>query len=195
MKRTLALLALALAALAGIAQERASLQLAVYMFRDTRWSRIEVEAAVARAGQLLSQCGVRVEPAQLHVIDAPERLRFYSTPAARELLRDMNVRKPALFFVEGTRNRPAYDAEAIGRGKSKSRPELADTVWIAFGARDLPQVIAHELVHVLSDSGAHSDEPDNLMAQDTAPWTTRLSAAQCGLLRSRGAANGLLAPL
>jgi hypothetical protein len=32
------------------------------------------------------------------------------------------------------------------------------------------------------------------MAQDTAPWTTRLSAAQCERVRSRGTTNGLLIP-
>ena len=64
--------------------------------------------------------------------------------------------------------------------------------WVAYGARDLPQVLAHELVHVLSDSGAHSDEVDNLMGIDTAPGATRLTDGQCERLRTHGEANGLL---
>ena len=67
---------------------------------------------------------------------------------------------------------PAFDAEAIGRGNSGSRPELRDTVWIALGSRDLGIVLAHELAHVLMDSGEHSDEPGNLMRDETAPENT-----------------------
>jgi hypothetical protein len=171
-----------------------SLRLSLYVFRDTRWSQADIEAAVVRAARLLSQCGVGIEPAELHVVEAPPRFRVYSTPVSRALLRALKVRKPAVFFVEGTRNDPPYDAEAVGRGNSASRPELADTVWIAYGARDLPQVLAHELVHVLSDGGAHSDEPQNLMAEETSAQNTRLSAAQCERARARGKANGLLAP-
>ena len=48
------------------------------------------------------------------------------------------------------------------------------------------------IVHVLSDSGEHSDEPGNLMRAETAPGNDTLTAAQCERLRSRGEANGLL---
>jgi hypothetical protein len=97
-----------------------------------------------------------------------------------------------VFFVEDTRNDPAFDAEAVGRANSTRRPELVNTVWVAHGARDLPFALAHELVHVLSDSGKHTDEPRNLMRSETAPENTQLNAAQCERMRSRGAANGLL---
>jgi Zn-dependent protease with chaperone function len=182
---------IALAAPAGASH---SLSLSLYMFRDTRWSQDDIEAAVVGSARLLSQCAVGIELADLHVVEAPPRFRVYSTRVSRALLRALKVRKPAVFFVEETRNDPPYDAEAIGRGNSASRPELTDTVWIAHGARDLPQVLAHELVHVLSDSGAHSDEPGNLMAEDTSAQNTQLSAAQCERARARGEANDLLAP-
>ncbi len=86
------------------------------------------------------------------------------------------------------------EAEAIGRGNSRSRPELADTVWIVHDARDPGVALAHELAHVLLDSGEHSDEPGNLMRDETTPQNTRLSAVQCERLRASGAAHGLLAP-
>lgn len=168
------------------------LHLSLYVFRGTQWREGEIGAAVVQSARLLAQCGVAFSRAELHVVQAPSRFRFYSTPVSRALLRELVVEKPAVFFVEGTRNEPAYDAEAIGRGNAASRPELADTVWIAYGARDLPQVLAHELVHVLSDSGEHSEAPDNLMTADTSPNSVRLSAMQCERLRSRGVANGLL---
>ena len=62
---------------------------------------------------------------------------------------------------------------------AETRPELADTVWIAHGARDLPLALAHELVHLLSDSGEHSSAPGNLMLPETSPANVRLSGAQC----------------
>ena len=171
-----------------------NLHLSLYVFGGSRWSQADIEAAASGAMPLLAQCGVGIARLDLHVVEAPPGFRVFSTPASRALLRALKVYKPAVFFVDETRNRPAFDAEAIGRGNSASRPELADTVWIAHGARDLPQVIAHELVHVLSDSGAHSSEPGNLMAEDTSALNTRLAPAQCDRIRSRGQANGLLVP-
>jgi hypothetical protein len=168
------------------------LTLYAHTFKGTRWTQEEVVNAVVGASQLLSQCGIAVRSAELRVIEAPARFRYYYTPDSRELLRNIDTRKPAVFFVEDTYNNPAFDAEAIGFSNSKRRPELVNTVWVAHGARDLPFALAHELVHVLSDSGQHTGEPGNLMRTETAPHNARLNAAQCELMRSRGEANGLL---
>jgi hypothetical protein len=170
------------------------LRLSLYAFRGSPWSQREIEPAVLEAAGLLAQCGVALTGAELRLLEAPRRFHFYSTPVSRELLQDLQVSKPAIFFVDETLNRPAYDAEAIGLANAAMRPELANTVWIAHGARDLPFALAHELAHVLSDSGEHSEEPRNLMRAATAPENTRLSDAQCRRLRERGETNGLLAP-
>lgn len=168
------------------------LRLAIYSFRGGRWSPEQIAAAVAQSGRLLEQCAVVLSAAELHVVQAPHRFHAYFTPVSRELLRRLPVRRPAVFFVDDTHNDPPFDAEAIGRANAASRPELAGTVWVAHGARDLAQVLAHELVHLLSDSGEHSDAPGNLMRADTSPGATRLTSAQCERLRARGAASGLL---
>lgn len=168
------------------------LRLALHVFRGGRWSQQEVAAAVREAAGLLRQCSVALSAAELRVLAAPRRFHDYSTPVSRELLARLPVPKPAVFFVDDTRNNPAFDAEAIGRANAAGRPELADTVWVAYGTRELPQVLAHELVHLLSDSGAHSEAPGNLMRAETSPGATRLTEAQCRLLRVRGGANGLL---
>lgn len=170
------------------------LRLHLYVFRGSLWTERVIEPAVREAARLLAQCNVALAGAELRLLEAPRRFHSYSTPVARELLRDLQVSKPAVFFVDDTLNRPAYDAEAIGLANASTRPELANTVWIAHGARDLPLALAHELAHVLSDSGEHSEEPGNLMRAETAPENTRLSDAQCRRLRERGKANGLLAP-
>jgi hypothetical protein len=168
------------------------LRLSLNVFRGGRWSEHDVATAVEEAADLLSQCRVGLSGAELRVVQAPRRFHDYFTPVSRELLARMPVPKPAVFFVDDTRNDPAFDAEAIGRANAAGRPELADTVWVAHGARDLAQALAHELVHVLSDSGAHSEASGNLMRAETSPGDTRLTEAQCRLLRARGEANGLL---
>ena len=169
--------------------------LLLYGFAGSRWLPEEVAAAALASASLLAQCGVELSRAELRLVQAPRRFRFYSTPVSRELMRRIEIPRPAVFFVDDTLNSPAYDAEAIGRANAARRPELADTVWVAYGARDLPQALAHELVHVLSDSGEHSEEPGNLMRAETSPLNTRLSETQCARLRGRGEANGLLQPL
>jgi hypothetical protein len=153
-----------------------ALQLSLHVFRGGRWSPEEAEAAVLEAAGLLRQCGLALSRAELRVVQAPGRFRVYFTPVSRELLARLPAPRPAVFFVDDTRNDPAFDAEAIGREN----------------AAGLPQVLAHELVHLLSDSGSHSEAPGNLMRAETSPGATRLTPAQCERLRARGQANGLL---
>jgi hypothetical protein len=156
------------------------------------WAAEAIHAAVRQSAQILAQCGVALSKVELVRIDAPARFHDYDTPISRELARTLPLPKPTIYFVADTRQRPAFDAEAIGRGNSRPRPELADTVWITRAAADLGIVLSHELAHVLMDSGEHSKEPNNLMREDTTPQNTRLSDAQCARLRDTGTANGLL---
>ncbi|SRR5688572_1767681 len=178
--------------LSGAQDTSHGLRLQLYAFRGARWEPGDIVMAVWDAMRLLGQCGVALAGAELRLLEAPARFHFYSTPVSRELLRGMAVARPAIFFVEDTRNQPAYDAEAIGQENAATRPELTNTVWVAYGARDLPLALAHELVHLLSDSGEHSDEPGNLMYPESSSTNTALSGPQCERLRVRGEANGLL---
>ena len=159
------------------------------------WAPEEIQTAARRGARILGQCGVAIAQAELVLLDAPARYREFSTPVSRELARALSLGKPTIYFVAGTRQQPAFDAEAIGRGNSGTRPELRDTVWVARGARELGIVLAHELVHVLMDSGEHTTQPGNLMREDTAPNNTVLSLAQCAQLRETATANGLLRPV
>jgi hypothetical protein len=168
------------------------LRLSLYAFKNSRWQPDEIVAAVLEALPMISQCGIAVASVELRVLDAAVKYRFFSTPVSREFLRDYAVTKPALLFVDDTYSNPAYDAEAIGLSNAESRPELSNTIWFAYGARDLPHAIAHELVHVLSDNGDHSNAPDNLMRPATSPTSTRLTDAQCSRMRTVAESNGLL---
>jgi hypothetical protein len=187
-------LLLLFAAMPAAAQERLELRLTLVVFAGGAWSEREAVATAQQAVGILAQCGIAGAPPDVvHADEAPE-YRQFQTPRSRTLARKLQPRRPAVFFVDGTLQRPAFDAEAIGRGNSRSRPELADTVWIVRDARDPGVALAHELAHVLMDSGGHSDEPGNLMRDETTPRNTRLTGAQCARLRETGESNGLLGP-
>ena len=169
------------------------LRLYLYAFRGTRWVPADIVAAVLDALPMLAQCGIAVAGVELRLLETPLKFHFYATPVSRELMRAITVARPAIFFVDDTYSEPAYDAEAIGLSNAKTRPELANTIWLAYGARDLPFALAHELVHVLSDNGDHSEAAGNLMRPQTSPSNTRLTDAQCSRLRASAEPNGLLA--
>ena len=153
------------------------LRLTLAFLEGTGWTAEAVLAAANESARILSQCGVALKTVELLRVGAPVRYHDFLTPVSRELAAALQLRKPTIYFVAGTRQHPAFDAEAIGRGNSGSRPELRDTIWLTRSTRDLGIVLAHELAHVLMDSGEHSEEQDNLMREDTAPENTRLSKA------------------
>jgi hypothetical protein len=169
-----------------------TLNVHVYNFIGTRWRSDDIAGALPKTAELLAQCAIALDRADLYALDTVPRYRYYYTPVSRELVRAIDAKKPAIFFVEDTRNNPAFDAEAIGLANSSRRPELANTAWIAYGTRDVAHALAHEIVHVLSDSGAHSSEPGNLMRDETSPSNAALTSEQCLRARTRGEANGLL---
>jgi len=158
------------------------------------WTPDVVSGAAKESARILGQCGLVLKTAELVRVAAPNRFHDFQTPTSRELAATLQMGKPTVYFVAGTGQHPAFDAEAIGRGNSRTRPELRDTVWVTRGTRDLGIAVTHELAHVLMDSGEHSEEPGNLMREDTAPENTQLSGTQCARLRVTGEANGLLVP-
>lgn len=169
-----------------------ALALGAWILEGAGWRAEDVASALGGAAGMLAQCRVAVDALRVATVRAERRYATFFTAWSRALVAALSPSRPAIFFVADTRQRPAFDAEAIGRGNSRTRPELADTVWVVHGARDLPVVIAHELVHVLADSGEHSALPGNLMGEDTDPSATALTAEQCERVRSAGETHGLL---
>jgi len=176
----------------SVASPTHSLRLTLAYQEGGGWAAETIQSAVRQSAQMLAQCRVALSKVELIRFDAPRRFHIYYTPISRELARVLPLPRPTIYFVAGTRQRPAFDAEAIGRANSRTRPELADTVWLTRATRDPGIALAHELAHVLMDSGEHSDEEGNLMRADTAPGNVRLSPAQCARLRATGSANALL---
>ena len=168
------------------------LTLTLVYFTGSDWPRNAMVEAARKVAEILERCGMLLRQVELVRVDAPRRYHYLNTPISRELARTLQLAKPTVYFVTDTRHQPAFDAEAIGRGNSQTRPELADSVWVTRATRDVGVALAHELVHVLSDSGQHVDLPGNLMREQTAPENTQLTGAQCAQLREVGAKNGLL---
>ena len=176
----------------GPASASAELRLGIALLEDAGWQTEKVLASVREAAGILAQCGISLTAVELVRLAVPAPFLDFFTPLSRQLAAAVPLQRPSLWFVRDTRQRPAFDAEAIGRGNSRTRPELTDTVWLTLGIRDLGIAVAHELTHVLMDSGEHSEEAGNLMRADTAAENTRLSDAQCARMRETGSANGLL---
>jgi hypothetical protein len=168
------------------------LTLTLVYFTGSGWPRDAMEEAVRNVAEILEQCGLLLRQVELVRVDAPQRYHYLNTPVSRELARALQLPRPTVYFVTDTRHQPAFDAEAIGRGNSQSRPELTDSVWVTRATRDVGNALAHELVHVLTDSGEHVERPGNLMRAETSPENTWLTGTQCAQMRDVGTKNGLL---
>lgn len=168
------------------------LPLTLVRFRNGAWSLSLVRDVTRRAVMILQRCGIVAAPVEMVLVEAPEKYQYLDTYLSRVLAQTLSLRKPTAYFVTDTKQEPAFDAEAVGRANSGTRPEMADSVWITRPVRDAPIALAHELVHVLTDSGSHTDVPGNLMNDETSPANTQLTVAQCNEMRAVGTRNGLL---
>ena len=159
------------------------------------WRLEDIRPAAARTVDILGQCGVDVPEITVRVIEAPERMSIFRDDWSTELVEELAPARPAVFFVRDTLQDIPFDAEAIGRSNSRRRRALADTAWIMAGAQDLGIGLAHELYHVLADSGQHDTDPANLMHEQTSGANTILRASQCLRLIRVAEALGNIRPL
>ena len=166
--------------------------LTAIVIKDTGWQTVDVRQALAQALPILAQCGIAPQRIKFVQVATPVVYRDLAPQAARQLAAQLAPTRPALFFVRNTRMRPAFEAEAFGLGNTRTRPELVNTVWVTRSAPDLPETLAHELFHVIANSGEHSGDETNLMYDHTAPGRQQLTPAQCTTLREAGLKNRLL---
>ncbi|MEJ2176611.1 MAG: S8/S53 family peptidase [Gammaproteobacteria bacterium] len=153
---------------------------------DPRWQLQQVEAAVEAANKILSQCDIAISKLNLYRIDGPAYLQDLEVGSAHTVLKSFRALQTdehniALLLGRNSRMRTEFEAQAFGESNTTTRPWLRNTVWIMHGARDLPVTFAHELFHVLSDSGTHAPSARNLMSAQTSEQGTALTAAQCAL--------------
>ncbi len=161
---------------------------------DERWSLEQVESILNEAQSILAQCDVQFSEVKLRRVQAPDYLRDLETGRARTLFDAVRLsgpqRRVTAVFARDTRMSQPYDAEAFGRGNTRTRAWMSDTVWLTLALQDQGIALAHELFHVLANSGVHSDNDGNLMLRRTTGSNRTLSAEQCEQLGSHGADTG-----
>lgn len=161
-------------------------------FTGTAWQLGELRRDAKQAAAILAQCGIFIPDIDIRTLDGPDVFRYFRDSIGEEIVRRLALSKPTVYFVRDTLQVNAYDAEAIGKGNSAGRPALRYTLWVTEDTRDPGIALAHELSHILMDSGRHVDTPDNLMRPETASSNTRLTDGQCAAMVSEGTQNGLL---
>ncbi|ASJ75235.1 S8 family peptidase [Granulosicoccus antarcticus] len=165
------------------------------MILDDAWTQSEVGRVLERAETLLSVCGIRFSAVQLRQVSAPDYLRDLETGASRTLMDAVRLsgadKRVAVVFARDTGMSTPFDAEAFGKGNTRSRSWLTDSVWLTLALQDRDIALAHELFHVLSNSGAHVQSEANLMLDRTTGSNRTLEAAQCELARTVSLEAGL----
>ena len=156
---------------------------------DTRWTEDSVQSALSEANQILNQCGVGFEKVAIQSLQIEDYLKDLETGRSKTLMETIGRsgpnRKPSVFFARDTRMNMPFDAEAFGQGNTRSRPWLLDTVWLTLALQDRGIALAHELFHILVNSGQHSMSAGNLMLARTTGNNRGLLREQCDELRVR----------
>jgi hypothetical protein len=159
---------------------------------DPGWSASRIREALDEAYAILAQCEIVPGDVSGYAIRADDYLLDLSTGGARSLLEALVPRRPAVVFARETHMAQAYLGEAFGIENTARRPWLVNSVWLMRDVEDAGIALAHELYHVLANSGAHVENRPNLMQPDTRPQSTELTLQQCRLAQDAGVANGLL---
>jgi hypothetical protein len=159
---------------------------------DSRWSHQRVEQAVRQAYEILAQCSIVAGKMSIHAVDAEDYLRDLSTGSAHTLFQATGTGQVSVVFARDTRMQAAFDGEAFGLGNTRMRPWLAPSVWLMLGVDDPGVALAHELYHVIANSGEHVAGVANLMQGRTRPESTELTPEQCQFAQVNGIANLLL---
>lgn len=147
------------------------------------WSKELVLNSLLETEAILAQCNIALNSVTISELSLPAYLRDLETGAARTLISALDNEtefKPIkIFYARHTRMLTKFDGEAFGRGNTRRRPWLQDSVWLMNGTQDTGIALAHELFHVLSNSGEHIQVSDNLMQTRTSPGNTVLDPLQC----------------
>ena len=169
-----------------------SLKLSIVRLENSGWDETDVSKLINEVNKIYKQCQIKLVDVRLYAVEVPPRLLDFDALSAHTLVTQVGAPRPTVYMVRDTLRQPAYDGEAFGRKNVHYRTWLRDTVWLTAGIAELGVGLAHELFHVLVNSGTHVSENENLMQARTRPGGIHLNAAQCKLARETGFANGLL---
>ena len=166
---------------------------------DESWTRQRIQPLVNRLAEVLTVCSIKLLPVQVGFYNSLPHLKTMGIGHAKTLREELSLKRPSVYLLRQTRllRSPEgelfrFDAEAFGRGNTRYRNWLLDTVWVSADVIDADLAVAHELMHVLMNSGEHTNQPGNLMNAATSPDNIRVNPRQCQLALENGLANGLL---
>ncbi len=159
---------------------------------DETWDEADIATALDELNTILSQCSIDAQIEKRLTVTAPGYLQDLSTGNALSLQRRLKLSGTRVFFARDTQMQPAFDAEAFGEGNTRNRPWMTNSLWLTNGITDAGIALAHELFHILTNNGNHTQEPGNLLRDITSPANTRLTPAQCGQAQQTGVEFGLL---
>jgi len=164
-------------------QRTYKLPLSVFVLHED-WSKELVRNSLLKAENILAQCNIAFISVTISELSIPSYLRDLETGSSRTLISALNndnteFKPIKIFYARNTRMLTPFDGEAFGRGNTRRRPWLQDSVWLMNGIEDTGIALAHELFHVLSNSGEHIQSADNLMQTRTSPGNTAIDSLQC----------------
>lgn len=166
---------------------------------DERWHTSDVQQVLNDAAQILVQCDIAFDISAVDRVSAPGYLRDLETGAAKTLMDAVRQsgqnRKLTVVMARDTRMNIEFDAEAFGQGNTRNRPWMTHSVWLTLALEDRAIALAHELFHVLVNSGDHSTTAGSLMLARTTGNNTRLTKSECATAQQRGVELGLLRSL
>ena len=159
---------------------------------DPNWSRAKIKETLQRAYDVLSQCGIGVGTLKLQMVTGADYLQDLSSGSAHTLFNALDTSGLNIVFARDTRMTDAFDGEAFGEGNTRNRPWLRDSVWLMLSVENAGIALAHEMFHVIANSGEHVDDIANLMQSRTQSDNIGLNEAQCQLAQTTGLKRGLL---
>lgn len=163
---------------------------------DERWSQADIKPLLEEVERILGQCRITLASTIIETVDGPDYLRDLEVGSARTLLEAVRSsggdRKLTVIFARDTRMSTQFDAEAFGRGNTRHRPWLTDSVWLTLALEDRAIALAHEMFHVLVNSGEHSTAEGSLMLARTTGDNTRITPSECMVARERALDLGLV---
>jgi hypothetical protein len=164
----------------------------VALVENSGWGQQEIEASIVSASDLLAQCGIGIAEYEFVTLRGPRQANFFGGPLTHALIDALPPARPAVVFLKETLNPDRFEAEAIGEANSRGREWLAHSLWMTRLLSATGHALAHEMAHLLMNSGEHAQDDGNLMHAEVDESNTRLTTAQCNQMRDVGLRLGLL---
>lgn len=155
-----------------------------------------IMAMLDQAATIFRQCAIAIPTVDILYGQVAAHQQYLSTGPAKTVMQSLRSSGPnkklTIVLAHDTRMQLAFDAEAFGRANTRNRPWFTDSVWLTAALEDDGIALAHEMYHVLANSGDHVPDDGNLMLARTTGDNVLLTDAQCAAARSTAQHHGLV---